>query len=801
MTEDRHRRIEALFEGAIPLSDTADRDRFLTAQCGDDGEIRREVERLLDSYFTWSADLPPEQPQAEIVCGPYVCEHLLGSGGMGLVYCARRADGQYEHKVAIKFLRVSLATDVYRARFLAERQILARLNHPNIARLFDGGVTAQGDPYLVMELVEGEPIDQYCDGRQLPVPARLKLFQQVLAAVSYAHRNLVVHRDLKPSNILVTADGVVKLLDFGTSKLLEDDATITAPFALTPAYASPEQLRGEPAATASDIFSLGAVLFRLLTGSAPFGENKSYAGSVERALRETAPSRPETAVGAKEAESRSSSVADLQRTLRGDLAAILRKALVHSPDERYDSAAALAEDLNRYTAHRPVLARRQNWAYVLRKGLRRHARAGAVIGALAGTLAFAAWFSFAQARNAQREAARAQTANQFLTEVFQVAVRDTATRHDLTVRELLELAAERAPAMLQGDPAVAAEVDFSLGSALVWRHALPEANKLFARSIEHARRAGDVAREAKAIAAIAGLSYVSGRPEQAWDDALRALGMWKRQPRSFSPPQATDVLREAGTTLLYLRPSDPAHREYLEEAVAVARRHPEVPPSSRAASMQRLAESYINLDRRYGDALALLTEAVAIGREDPTQGAQLILSLQSLGRVNRFLGRFQEDEAAQREAFGLLTRLNGEANPTTASQRAIWAQSLLGAGRSEEAYEHSRQALREMRRFAPEPASPMLWTNLSVAANAACMTGRYAECETLVREALKALGPNPAAADLRFIDARAVLALSLAGQGRRAEALPVIEETLQRNESANRRPFYTTKLEAARNAD
>lgn len=799
MIEERHRRIEALFEGAIQLANTADRDRFLSAHCENDGDLRREVERLIDSYFTWSADLPPAEPPSAITCGPYVCEHLLGSGGMGLVYRARRADGQYEHKVAIKFLRVSLATDVYRARFLAERQILARLNHPNIARLLDGGVTAQGDPYLVMELVEGEPIDQYCDNRQLPIPARLKLFQQVLAAVSYAHRNLVVHRDLKPANIFVTADGVVKLLDFGTSKLIADDATITAPFALTPAYASPEQLRGEQAATASDIFSLGAVLFRLLTGSAPFGEGASYAGGVERALRETAPSRPETAVGAKEAEARSSNVADLQRTLRGDLAAILRKTLAHQPEDRYDAAGSFAEDLSRYLEHRPVLARRQNWTYVVRKGLRRHVRAAAVAGVITGALTFAAWFSLAQARNAQREAARAQTANQFLTEVFQVAVRDTATRHDLTVRELLELAAERAPAMLEGDPAVAAEVDFSLGSALAWRHALPEASKLFARSIEHARRSGDVAREAKAIAAQAGISYMTNRPGPAWEEALRALRMWKAQPGRFTPSQAVDVLREGGTTLLYIRPSDPAHREYLEEATAIARRHADVPPSSRAASMQRLAESYINLDRRYDDALALLTEAVAIGREDPAQGAQLILSLQSLGRANRFLGRFEQDEAAQREAFELLVRLNGEANPATASQHAIWAQSLLGAGRAEDAYGHSRQALAEMRRFAPEPGSAVLWTNLSVAANAACMTDRYAECEALVREALTSLGPAPSDSDLRFIDARAILGMSLAGQGRRSEALPIINETLQRNESAKRRPFYTAKLEAARN--
>jgi serine/threonine protein kinase len=228
--------------------------------------------------------------------GAYQCDGILGSGGMGTVYRAHRDDGQFRHEVAIKVLRGSLRSEWYRERFLSERQILARLNHPNIARLLDGGMTREGEPYLVMELIEGEPLDAFCDSRRLPLEDRLALFGQVIDAVDYAHRNLVVHRDLKPSNILVTKEGRPKLVDFGTSKLVEADAMTTSPHAVTPAYASPEQLRGEPAGVASDVFSGGVILYELMTGAAPFSGSKSITSALRRASGEISAAAPATAV-------------------------------------------------------------------------------------------------------------------------------------------------------------------------------------------------------------------------------------------------------------------------------------------------------------------------------------------------------------------------------------------------------------------------------------------------------------------------------------------------------------------------
>jgi len=327
----------------------------------------------------------------------------VGERRHGLGVRARRVDGQFDQEVAIKFLRGSLRNDVYRARFVAERQILAHLNHPNIARLLDGGMTDEGEPYLVMEFVDGEPMDLYCDRHKLRIEARLLLFHQVLDAVDAAHRNLVVHRDLKPSNILVTREGIVKLLDFGTSKLLAEDVTMTGPAALTPAYASPEQLRREPVATTTDVFSLGVVLFRLLTGADPFGESKSYVGSLERAIRETSPARPEALVDDRAAEARSSTLADLRKRLRGDLTSILHKALAYDPARRYPSVASLAADLHRYQDQRPVLARRQNWTYLCGRAIRRHVRIVSVAALFVIGLSAAAVFSARQARLAQRE--------------------------------------------------------------------------------------------------------------------------------------------------------------------------------------------------------------------------------------------------------------------------------------------------------------------------------------------------------------------------------------------------------------
>lgn len=363
----RQQRIEELFHEV--LEHGAER---LSQACGDDQSLREEVESLLASYQDWSASLPAPSSEALPRFGAYQCVELIGVGGMGAVYRAQRADGQFEQSVAIKVLRGALRTEWYRERFLEERRILARLNHPNIAQLLDGGMTSDGEPFLVMELAEGDAIDIYCDRHKLSIRKRLELFDQILAAIDYAHKQLIVHRDLKPSNVMVGREGVVKLLDFGTSKLIEEDATATSMRALTPRYASPEQLRGEAAGVGSDVYSAGVLLFELLSGASPFGDSESVLLSLERASGRAEAASPESRASAEAAALRSTTLPQLRKELRGDLGAILAKALGYEGAARYGSTEALREDLQRYRQGLPVEAKAATLGYRAARFLQRN---------------------------------------------------------------------------------------------------------------------------------------------------------------------------------------------------------------------------------------------------------------------------------------------------------------------------------------------------------------------------------------------------------------------------------------------
>lgn len=311
MTPERWQEIRGVFDQAVALR-AEERGAFLDKVSGADAELRREVESLLASddkagtkfLNTPAVDLAKRLPVAGTPSrvgrriGAYNILEEIGHGGMGEVYRAGRADGQYEKEVAIKLVRGGYDTAVVLERFRHERQILASLDHPNIARLLDGGTTDEGIPYLVMELIEGTPIDQYCDAHGLNVTERLRLFLQVCSAVQYAHQRLVIHRDIKPGNILVTKDGVPKLLDFGIAKILdpENSAAATVEGPMTPEYASPEQIRGEPITTATDVYSLGVVLYQLMAGRSPYPVNTRTPHEFARAICEFEPERPSVAI-------------------------------------------------------------------------------------------------------------------------------------------------------------------------------------------------------------------------------------------------------------------------------------------------------------------------------------------------------------------------------------------------------------------------------------------------------------------------------------------------------------------------
>ncbi len=433
MDQERWQRVKQLLEEAIPLEDSQ-RSSFLERACGNDGEVRREVNSLLSSHDEAGTgflkkpvlDLKSVAPLMPVRAGRrvgvYQIIEEIGHGGMGEVYRAIRADGQFTKEVAVKLVRGGFDTAFVLERFRTERQILATLDHPNIAHLLDGGTTEDGIPYLVMELIEGARIDSYCDEHKLSITQRLQLFRQVCAAVQYAHQRLVIHRDIKPSNVLVTKNGVPKLLDFGIAKILDpaagSETTMARP--MTPEYASPEQIRGEPITTASDVYSLGVVLYQLLTGRSPYpGETRSSL-DLARAVCETDPGRPSTVVlkpsPARTGEqgevltpeqvggSREGSPGKLGRRLAGDVDNIVLMALRKEPARRYASVEQLAEDIRLHLEGLPVTATKGSWNYRAGKFVRRNRTAMTAAALVFLTLVAGVAATIRQAHIARREA-------------------------------------------------------------------------------------------------------------------------------------------------------------------------------------------------------------------------------------------------------------------------------------------------------------------------------------------------------------------------------------------------------------
>jgi eukaryotic-like serine/threonine-protein kinase len=435
VTSERWKEVETLLERACELGDTA-RAEFL--QTIHDDELRREVESLLQSHTVPGASL--EQPDHFYSSGSF--EHFsagqiidryriireIGRGGMGAVFLAERADDQYRKQVAIKLIKRGTDTESVLRHFRNERQILAGFDHPNIARLLDGGATEDGLPYFVMEYIEGLPIDEYCNRHALSIAERLKLFREVCGAVSYAHRHLVIHRDIKRSNILITADGVPKLLDFGIAKILQEGdtpepfATMTGMRPMTPEYASPEQVRGEAMTTASDVYSLGVVLYDLLTGQLPYRFTSQSPVDVARAITETPPTRPSTAVAEQQenqkSENASSALTGNQKSLRGDLDNIVLMALRKEPERRYQSVDQFSDDIQRHLDQRPVIARKDTMGYRASKFVRRNRTAFAaatllLLSLIGGIIATAHEAHHARVEEVQAKAAQARAERRF----------------------------------------------------------------------------------------------------------------------------------------------------------------------------------------------------------------------------------------------------------------------------------------------------------------------------------------------------------------------------------------------------
>ncbi len=467
MDTERWKRLSPLLDALLDM-EPASRAEHLQTLREQDPILAGELQHLLsldsdapDFLDTPIVNVPTiTAPGARI--GAYQLKRLLGEGGMGQVWLAARADGLYERDVALKLLRPGLLDPQLRQRFDREREILARFAHPNIAHLLDAGISASGQPYLALEYVEGRPLTDWCQERQFDLPTRIDLFRQVCDAVSHAHANLIVHRDLKPSNILVTRAGQVQLLDFGIAKLLDVkplpiERTRTGVRAFTLHYAAPEQVRGEPVTTMTDVYSLGVVLYELLTGSKPYRLTRQTDAEWEEAILVGEPQKPsQAAARATPEQAAPYSPARLARVLAGDLDNILLKALAKQPEQRYPSVEALSQDLLNHLRGLPVQARGESLGYRLRKYLYRHrwviAASSAIVLVLMSALGIVSW----QAQRAMREAARAQAMQRYITELFKDAGSASGTPIDL--RDLLSIGIQRGERSLARQPQARAEL-------------------------------------------------------------------------------------------------------------------------------------------------------------------------------------------------------------------------------------------------------------------------------------------------------------------------------------------------------
>lgn len=569
MTGDgsRHRRADEIFDQALELKGRA-RDEFLKNECDDDAELEALVRRLLASCeedaesggrdrlvtggahggaFAAELDRQANLEMPSLIgttVGRYQVLSELGRGGMAVVYLAERVEDDFRQKVALKVLQTGMATEEVLRRFNIERQILAQSRHPGVAQLIDADVTAQGLPYLVMEYIEGRPIDQWCDEKRLTLEARLRLFVKVGRAVAYAHRNLVVHRDIKPSNILVTDDGDVKLLDFGIAKLLGEGPLVTRSGmrAMTPAYASPEQVRGEAVTTATDVYQLGMLLYVMLTGRWPYHLSGDSEGSLLMAIKDAEPVKPSEALTGRKATgtapggetldpaalegSRRATTRRLKRDLSGDLDTILMVALRKEPDRRYASVDQFVGDVVRYLDGQTVSARPDTVGYRVHKFLARNAAASSLAAAaVAAIVVLTVLYTgrLAEERdNARLEAAKATEMADFMRSLFGVSAPTKAKGEAVTARELLDRGAARIQDGLEGQPLLQASMARTIGDVYGELALYEEARGLLSLAVDTYRdQLGDD--DLELAAALFSYGRMSERV-RAIEDAEAALG-------------------------------------------------------------------------------------------------------------------------------------------------------------------------------------------------------------------------------------------------------------------------------------
>ena len=735
----------AAFDALVDL-DGDTRERRIREVCGDDADLLEEVRAMLAAdaregqpfrgdAAAWGQALhePPASREGEPMpgrqLGAWRIVEAIGRGGMGTVYAVQRSDGAYAQRAALKLIRTAADSPAARERFLRERQLLAQLRHPNIATLLDGGFSDDGDPYFVMEYVDGAPIDQWCDTRTLGLRGRVQLFVQVLEAVGHAHRNLVIHRDLKPSNLLVDADGRVKLLDFGIAKQLEgNDATATSDRALTFEYASPEQLHAAPITTATDIWQLGIVLHRLLSGSHPFGLTRDTPLAKQLQLLEREPepltraaAQADTAQAAARGEA---DAASLSRALRGGLAAIVETCLRRAPDARYPSADAMASDLQRWLDHRPVAAAQLGGGERAKLWLRRNRLLAASVGTVAlaliagtGVALWQANEARSQARIAEQQRGQAQMqakrAHQALV-FLQDAMFGAAPQGQLDAQFSLNDLIARSRATLEQDPQFDPQARKAMQRTLANLYAIGQdwanAEALYRPGLDDVAPpydrddARDLAAQYGNFAQVLG---IMGKPKEAIAAAERAAAL----RREYLPDDVFEqAVSQRNLGEAYLGDGDNANaRKHYEQALAQFRR---LAITDQVQAIDALA-AFIGLSRclnaqaQYQASLRTVDEATAFanrhGMPALWDGHAVLLSLKATAQKN--LGDAAGTLASFRQATDIAIRVYGADNPALVNGYIGIGGALNDLGRPREALDEYAHAQRIIAGKAVQPGT------------------------------------------------------------------------------------------------
>ncbi len=770
---------------------------LLTADSNDDEQLQQPIANVAQAMADTAED-----PWIDRKIGAWSIKSRIAEGGMGAVFLAERSDEEYEQTVALKVMTAQLLAKDGVARFRAERQILASLNHPNIAKLIDGGSTDEQLPYLVLEYIDGLPIDRYCDEHKLTVAERLGLFTKVCAAVDFAHRNLVVHRDLKPNNILVDQNGEPKLLDFGIAKLLESHSikqtiavTREGTLLLTPEYASPEQVRGESPTIAADVYALGVLLYRMLTGESPYGRDITTQHDMEQAIVDAVPKRPSTSVTSEEISGRSKSHAQLRKQLSGDLDNIVLKALQKEPERRYASATRLSDDIERYLNHEPVQARPDSWRYRSGKFVRRHRRAlsitaGVMLAAVA-LVSYYTWQLTLERDRANLAAAQSHEVTTFLQNLFNNASPHQSRGEQLSAVDLLDQGREQIE-LLDDQPRLQADLYQIIGDTYTSLGQLDASIELLTRAMEM-KTAMPETSPGELSALHLDLSE-SNRQNDKLDIAehhIRKAIEYRAQATSTDDPFYGYMLGRLGVILYdQQRPMD---------ALKVEQQGLKIMEGSGDEHVQGVLDIMGNMANVYNDigdydkAAALYLEVLPIservsGRHHPNT----TIRLGNLANVYISAGRYQDALDVLEDAYArtLITWPDGHVQYGIVSLRK--GRALRGLGRMDEALVEYRD-MAETYRVVRGEDSARYATGLRYLAEFLIVLDRFDEANSTLQQALAINSAVAGEDDATTLRIRAYFGRLQLAMGRPEAAVDNLQAVLAKPNPQNRSVLIAAK--------